>query len=672
MAKSKAKKVQVTEVEALDKTDNEKPSLLKSILNVLNGNENIERLAFESDPTLVNRYGSLYRAKLRLLPDTIIKRISIQDSLVAAIVNTRGNHLSVMGRERPDRFSMGFVIRPHAGIMDNASPKQKEILQDRIDKISKKLVTCGEVRGWSKEDRITFSQFLKMCTRDAVTVGRIAMEVIWLNDPATGKRRAHSFRPIDAGTIYKAAPQQTAAEEVRKQAHALLQQIKNEKLIPEKFENDKYAYVQVIDGKPLQAFTDEECVVHNFYPVTHVELDGYPLTPLDTVISAVTTHINITTHNRLYFQSGRATRGMLVIKSDEMDEGVVSRIRQQFNASINSVNNAWRMPVFGVGQEDNIVWSAIDQGQRDMEFQYLSDNNTRVILSAFQMSPEELPGFAYLSRGTNSQSLSESNGEYKLEAARDVGIRPLVKQWEDFINVHILPILDPELSKLVYLQLLGLDAETAEKESVRLQQDQPLHMTYDEILEKVEKDPVGKRWGGGFSLNPSFQAILDMHSGLTVGKIAGHFLGRPELRDRPDLQYVRDPFWFQWQQLSMQKQQMQMQQEQMAAQAAQPPQQPPPDGQPGGGQLSQDEAEAQPGAQGDDLTSSINQAIGLLSKSEKNLPISKRKVLAQHRAAVNHFMNGWNEDVQATIDSIMDAVNPKPKKKSKAKSKKGS
>jgi hypothetical protein len=59
-----------------------------------------------------------------------------------------------------------------------------------------------------------------------------------------------------------------------------------------------------------------------------------------------------------------------------VDEGVIGRIRQQFNASINSVNNAWRMPVFGVGKEDDqITWSPIDQGQRDAEFQYLSDSN---------------------------------------------------------------------------------------------------------------------------------------------------------------------------------------------------------------------------------------------------------------------------------------------------------
>jgi hypothetical protein len=131
-------------------------------------------------------------------------------------------------------------------------------------------------------------------------------------------------------------------------------------------------------------------------------------------------------------------------------------IRQQFNASINNVNNAWRMPVFGVGADDEITWQPIDSGGRDMEFQYLSRHERRVILSAFQMSPEELPGWSYLSRGTNNQALSESNNEYQLEAARDVGIRPLlIKQFEDFLNQRILPLIDESLAKLCALKLVG-------------------------------------------------------------------------------------------------------------------------------------------------------------------------------------------------------------------------
>lgn len=629
--------------------EEEKPTLVKSIMNVLDGNgkNTIERLAFEADPSLNNQYSSLYRAKMRLIPDTILKRISIQDDLVAAITNTRSNHMSAFGRPRPDRFSFGYIFNEKPGVLERMNEEQKKEIQDRIDALTQKLVTCGETRGWGDNDRMTFSQYLAMSTRDAITVGRIATEVIYVVGK-DGQKRPHSFRPIDAGTIYRAAPQKQAAESVREQARSLLEQVKNKKLVPEKFEADEYAWVQIIEGRPVQAFTSQECLVHNFYPVTHVELDGYPLTPLDTVISAVTTHINITTHNKLYFQTGRATRGMLVIKSDEMDEGVISRIRQQFNASINSVSNSWRMPVFGVGQDDEISWSPIDQGQRDAEFQYLADSNARVILSAYQMSPEELPGYAHLSRGTNNQALSESNNSYILTAHRDVGMKPLLKQWEDFLNACIVPLLDPTLAKLVTVQLVGLDAETAEKESVRLQQDMPVHMSYDEVLEKVEKDPVGKEWGGEFPINPQYQAILDNHTGLYVGEIAAHFLGRPELAQRPDLQYVRDPMWFQWQQVQMNQQQMQM----AAQQAQQQPQQPPTDE--NGNPTAQ--------TQESDLTRSLDQAIGILTKSEKQLPPSKRRILARHKATVESFIKGWEDDVAQATEAILKVAETKAPK----------
>jgi hypothetical protein len=643
------------------------PSLRKSLLNILDGTgkNGIERLAFEVDPSQKNVYSSLYEAKTRLIPDTILKRISIQDDLVAAIVQARANHVGAHGTPRADRFSIGFVLDPKPGVLDNCNEEQKKDLRERIKTLVEKVSTCGSTKGWSDDDKMTFTQYLYMSTRDAVTVGRVATEIIYAMDK-DGQKRPHSFRPIDAGTIYRAAPQKTAAETVRQQAKGLLEQLKGKKLVPEKFQNDEYAWVQVINGKPVQAFTADEVVVHNFYPVTHVEMDGYPLTPLDTVISAVTTHINIATHNRMYFQTGRATRGMLVIRSDDMDEGVIARIRQQFNASINSVNNSWRMPVFGVGTEDEISWQSIDGGGKDAEFQYLSDSNCRTILSAYQMSPEELPGYGHLSRGTNSQALSEGNQEYKLQAARDVGIRPLIKQWEEFLNAAILPVLDPILSKLVTLRLLGLDAETAEKESIRLQQDMPVHMTMDEVLDHVEKDPVGKEWGGDFLVNPQWQAILDNHSGLTVGEIAAHFLGRPELAKRPDLQYVRDPMWFQWQQLMQAQQQMQMQQQQMAQQqqaeaqqqqaAAQPGQDQQQDPQQGQQQPQQQEG------QGEELTRSLDQAIGLLTKSEKQLPPGKRKLLAQHKATVARFMDAWEKDIQDASAKILELAEAETKK----------
>ena len=667
--------------QAEPKSEEGPPSLVKSILNVLNGGkeDSIERLAFEADPTQYNMYAALYRAKVKLLPDTILKRIAIQDDLVASITNARANQVSQFGRVRPNRHEVGFIVEPKPGVMDRADSDQKKELQKRMDDAQDRLQSCGDTHGWSQDDKLTFSQYLGMSTRNAVTVGRIATEIVRVVDAKSGQKRFHSFRPIDAGTIYRAVPQKEAAQQVREQARHLLESLKNKKLEPEKFEQDEYTWVQVIEGRPVQAFTSEECLVHNFYPVTDIELDGYPLTPLDTIINAVTTHINITQHNKVYFQSGRAARGMLVIKSDDVDEGVVGRIRQQFNASINSVANAWRMPVFAVGGTDEITWSPIDSGARDMEFQFLSDTNARVILSAYQMSPEELPGYAHLSRGTNNQALSESNQEYKLEAHRDVGIRPLIKGWEDFINARIFPLIDPKLAEICVVKLIGLDAETAEKEAVRIQQDMAVHMTTDEILDTVEKDPIGKKWGGEFLLNPQWQAVVDKY--IPVGDIMEHFFGVEGASKNPSLHYFRDSFWFQMQAFMQQQQQMQMQAQQAQQAAAQG--QPPPGGDgggeggggaPGGGggqegppQDAQQPPQGQPpdqGGEGGALTRSLDQAVMLLSKSEAQLPPGKKKILAQHKEMMARFDTGWTKDLEEATKEILKVAGkyePKPK-----------
>jgi len=642
--------------------------LFKSIMNVLNGPKaSIERLAFEEDPSQASMYGQLWRQKARLLPDTVIKRLQIQDDLVAAITNARAAHLSAFGRKREDRFGMGFELQPKKGLFDQLDPEQQKSLKSAALEVESRLVTCGSPKGWREADQETFSSFLAKATKNAIGPGRVAIENVWSTDAQTGQQNFCGFRCIDAGTIYRAAPLNDYAADVRKQALSLLEGIRNKDLneeSAEKIENQSYEWLQVIEGTPRQAFTAKECVVHNFYPVNDIELNGYPVTPLDTVITAVTTHINITTHNKMYFQTGRAARGMLVLKSSNVNPQMIAGIRQQFNASINNASNSWRMPVFGVsGEGDELKWVPIDSGSRDMEFQYLSDSNARVILSAFQMSPEELPGYAHLSRGTNNQALSESNNQYQLTAHRDVGLRPLVMQFEDFLNDKILPLFDSQVAKYFRLRFLGLDAQTAEKESIRLQQDAPIWMSYNDVLSRVEKPLIPRELGGDFPFNPAYQAILDKY--FTVGQIKEKFFGIEGASKDPDLNYVRDQFWMTYQNFLLSKQQADM--------AAQ--QQPPPGGPPSGGGgagadqgpgvaagVAAPEADPVPKEQQQDAQQALSEAQDALSKGEKQLSLKGRRVLARHSELVKTVMQGFREEQQKAIEDILGVVRDHPKK----------
>lgn len=654
------------EEDLLKKSEN---TILGAILKSLKNHEvqQMERMAFDIDPqkSQAGVHG-FYRQKTGLTPDHIIKRITGPqgDELVCQILQARSNHASSFGRPRTDRFSVGYEFQN----MDKnkiLTEEEKRSLQERIDKAKRVLWNCGVgILDGEETEKINLSQLFKVITRDGLSYGRFAVERIWRTDLKTGKKELYAFRAADAGTIYKILPQKEEDQSLRANAIRALERMKNKKIDAERFKKDEYRYVQVIEGKPVQAFTSEELVVYNMYPVTNVEYNGYPLTPIDQALNAITTHINITVHNKLYFQHGRAAKGMLVFRSDDVDEGVVQRVRLQFHQSINSVQNAWRMPVFGIGSQDELTWQSIDSSGRDAEFQYLLDNNARTILSSFQISPEELPGYAHLARGTNTQALSESDNEWKLTAARDVGLRPLIYELQDFLNSHILPFIDSELAKSHQIVLAGLEKDSPEKEATRLQQDMNIHMSYNDVMQTTEKNPIPKEMGGDFPLNPQFQQVISQY--LTVGEILENFFGRKGATSDPRYQYIRDPFWFQYQQILLQKAQMAMQQKMMVEQQMQ--QQIMMQQQQAMQAFQSDQGDQQANQSGSDQAQdqmqkaerwSTAQYEMMAKTTEDNHNTISRQLLERHKAMVEEHMEKWKKQVKESASKIKNELKKK-------------
>lgn len=483
---------------------------------------------------------------------------------------------------------------------------------------------------------------------DGLTFGAFSVEIMKDSDG-----NFHSFRARDAGTIYfinKTKRESSEADNIRVASEKLLMSLDGESVNINRFDDTEYTYVQVIDGMPSQTFTDEELIYWPLFPSTEIERGGYPVSPIERIVTAVTTHINLTTHNKMFFLNGRAARNILVFKSEDLEESDIQTIRSQMVAHINSANASWRMPVFGVGKDDEIATVPLDGGSKDMEFQYLADLNKRMIFAAFQMSPDEVAALTYLSRGTNSQSLSESNNEYKLIAARDVGLRPLLMSIEDFFNERLLPKINPEWAKLVRIDLEGLDAESPEKEATRLQQDSALYLNMNDIMGRVEKDAV--TIGGEFPLNQAYLQLIEKY--YTKGQILKAF-GGEEFKDadkNPDMQYyMNDPVWLQMQQMKMQQQaqqqQMQMQQQAQEQQMQQQAQQ----------QVQENEQPQDLGTAVDQLSELVGKSE--LTKSEKNLPVTRKELLKMHRAAKKKVMDDFQKGSKDTLKEILAALEGK-------------
>ncbi len=514
-------------------------------------------LAFTENPNNGENYAALYKTKRRLIPDNVLKDIRTNDHLIAAILRARGAMMSLFGNLQKDRFDIGVEVKIKDDFQKILTSDQYAKVIARMKRFEQLLLNCGHTEGLEHQDRKTLAEFLDIQTRNGCTFGRFATEIVYDRNGQPDKNGNYPFfrfRPIDVSTIVRAVRKgESAGNGLRITAMKALEALTGEKLNIdlESLKEDKYAWLQVIDGTPKQAFTHEEMLVFDLYPSTDIEHNGYPVTPIDTVISSITTHLSIDAYKKLYFQNGRASKGMLVIQSDEIDQQTLDNMKLQFNASINSVSNSFRTPIFGIGKEDKVDWLPMTgEGARDTDFAFMYDQIARNILSAFSMSPDELPGYGHLSKASNSQVLSESSNEYKLTAARDTGLRPLVLKLQTFFNQRLLPIMDPLLAKICEVRFAGLDAQSKEQENARLQQDMAIHMSYDEVLHQVDKDKIGKVFGGELPFNERYQIILDKF--MDVGAVKSHFFNDAGAIVDPLLKYKRDPFYLQWIQLLLQ------------------------------------------------------------------------------------------------------------------------
>ena len=514
-----------------------------------NRSQNYVAKGYDYNPNSPKAFQGLYRQRDQLLPYFVIKQLAENDDLLAIILQARGMQLSQFGHIQTDRHQIGFKISfRDKKIMALPHDKRKEI-NERISKVRNLIYTCGHTTGLKNFEQKTFPQFLKEVARAALLSGFAPIEIVKDSDG-----EFHHFKCLDFGTIYKAPlirKDDPSSAKYLDEAFKELQQIKAtqgaqypinlNRLNPVKFREGLYSWVQVMNATPVMAFTDEELICHYYYVNNEIQWNSYAFGPLEGVVKDITSHIHANAHSANYWKNGRAARGFLTIQSDNITEAELQRIRTQFYASINSTANSWRMPLFGVGQADKIVFQPFDQGQRDGEFLFLSDALTRMILSAFSVDPAELAGFGHLAKGTFSQALSETSNEYSLQVSRSAGFKPLLYDTQVLMN-KILNVIDPVVSEFCLFEFVGLDADDPQKETTRLQNEINLFESLNGVLKVVEKDPVPI--GGNIPLSPQYLNAAREH--YTEGIFKYAFGGDRTALFDPTLAYLPSGFYFQY------------------------------------------------------------------------------------------------------------------------------
>lgn len=479
----------------------------------------------------------LFKPKVSYLSNGLLKQVSRRNTVVALCIDLRSSQIASACKKQTSRFDLGFKIQP--------KDKNTKIDDEEVRRIEEFLLNCGytgEER--APEDKMTLDQWGYMVTRDLMVYGHCAIEKVRRRDGDL-----YSFLPLPAETIYY-ANKKIDPKVIEGMKNIWKRTLDENKVTIDDVTSDDVEFIQVIEGKCVEAFDRNELIFSRINLESDIDLNGYAVGPLERAISAITSHLQIENHQRQFFTHGFASKGLLVIQGD-VTPNTLKALQQMWNNQITGPVNSWRTPILAGIQ--GVQWTPLSPNSRDMEYAAWQDYVLRLIFSAFAIDPEEV-GFGYLSRGTEQRSLSETSNEWKLTASRDRGLRPILGRIEAIINEEILPAYSKNYSEKYHFAFVGVDSETQSEELARLQTETALLTTLDEARQQTERDPL--LYGGGLILNQLYiqTAQMNMPKGLFMEK----FMGIQGASERPDLQYIPDPMWFQWQQMQIQMAQQAM------------------------------------------------------------------------------------------------------------------
>ena len=363
------------------------------------------------------------------------------------IEQTRLTQVSSFATPQVDKRDPGFEIKLRD---DKATPDKKDVR--RMIQLTDWILQTGSTWGPGRDD---FKTFLRKFTRDSLELDQGCFEVV-----CNRKGVPAEFYCLDGGTIRLAdvppgSESQTGDDSIVK-------------------------YVQVYDEVVIGEFGNNDLCFGVRNPRSDIRVNGYGYAEIEMLISVVTASLWAYEYNRRFFSQGTSAKGILNFKGSVPDSKI-DGFRRQWQMTLAGVTNAFRTPMTNV---DDLQWINLSQTNRDMEFSAWMDWLIKVTCAVCQFDPAEL-NFNYGNSGQQSQMYS-TPVDTKLKQSKDRGLRPLLDDISQWLNVYLIWRLDPRY-KLVFV---GLDARNADQ-AVDLGKKKVTYlMTVDELRAEDDKPPL--------------------------------------------------------------------------------------------------------------------------------------------------------------------------------------
>lgn len=294
--------------------------------------------SFFADPfALLDSVGMGYRNSPTYLTYDTLRQVAERDTYVAPIILTRVDQVGTFARPQPNRYSVGFVVRPRFGDKKRLLTKSEE---ERRDHLTMTLLNTGREYNLGRDG---LRQFIAKFVRDSLTYDQACFETV-----RTRGGGLHNFNVVDASTIRTATPKSMKGSPPH--VNELKKDVK---------------YVQIINAQQTAQFTIDEMAFCVRNPRSHIKAYGYGFPEIETLITTITSHLWAEEWNRRMFSQGSTVKGVLNVKGNLRQEQFEA-FKRAWHSQTAGVQNSWKTPMLN---SEEVQWLPLQLSNSEMGYQ---------------------------------------------------------------------------------------------------------------------------------------------------------------------------------------------------------------------------------------------------------------------------------------------------------------
>ena len=398
----------------------------------------------------------------------MLKEVERQLPLLRAIINVRTAQVSAFCEPYDETNNLGFKITPK-----NREKKMSVAARTRAHEISEFIVNCGQPRKNPNSviQRDRMESFMRKIVRDTLLFDAVAVEVVPDEDGIP-----YEFYAVD-GTTIRFAPSyesQSLLDPGTSWAAQLAEaQYDDLAYDPVTSDGTPVRYLQVINNGIVSAFTNAELLYEVRNPRSDIYVGGYGWSEVEQAIQVITTLIDTQKYQANLFKNGTMPRGLLNLKGTEWTPEQLEGLKRSWSQQLQGANNSHRMPIMQF--DGDLQFVNLQHSNKDMEFSKYSEFLFSLLCGVFLCDPQEVARVINTG-GEQSQLFTPSGNEAKTRAARDRGLKPLLR----FLAGVFQKIVD-RIDDSMQFRFVGLDEPTEQEKHSRVMEELASFRTLDDV-----------------------------------------------------------------------------------------------------------------------------------------------------------------------------------------------